>query len=144
MKTNNTPLEAAEARTAMQYMQARHIRFTHIKNETGRPDSSGKIRNWKAIYDKQDGVSPGFPDFAIVLPGIGLLIPELKRLEGGVVSQAQQEWIDALNTVPGVEARVCKGAIGIIEFIEEFYPLSTPLPRLKSPVTDKNNLNQVF
>lgn len=120
---NNTPLESEEARTAMQYMQARGLRFTHVKNETGRADSSGNIRNWRAIYDKQDGVSAGFPDFIIVLPGIGLLCPELKRAKGNEASENQLAWIAALNQVPGVEARVCKGATELIAFIEEFLPL---------------------
>lgn len=122
-KPNLTPLESAEARTLMQYMQLRKLKFTHIKNETGRPDSSGKIRNWQAIYDKQDGVSAGFPDFAIVLPKIGLLIIELKREKGGTVSPAQLEWIEALNGCPGVAAHVCKGAGASIECIESYYPL---------------------
>lgn len=122
-KPNLTPLEAAEAHTAMQYMQARGIKFTHVKNETGLKDERGEIKNFRALMDYQDGVSPGFPDFIIALPNIGLLCPELKRLEGSTTSEAQLDWIRILNMIPGVEARICYGAIGIIEFIEEFYPL---------------------
>lgn len=127
-KPNLTPLEAAEAETAMQYMQMRGIKYTHVKNETGRGDrrelKNGKvINNWQAMRDAQLGVSPGFPDFVIVLPGVGLLVPELKRQQGNEATAAQQAWVDALNTIPGVEARVCKGASKLIEFIEEFYPL---------------------
>ena len=122
-KPNLTPLESEEAHTAMQYMQARGIKFTHVKNETGIKDERGKIKNFRALMDYQDGVSPGFPDFVIVLPGVGLLCPELKREQGNEATPAQLEWIAALNTIPGVEARVCKGAGKLIEFIEEFYPL---------------------
>lgn len=122
-KPNTTPLESDEARTLMQYMQARRLRFTHIKNETGRADANGKIRNMQAVYDFQDGVSAGFPDFAIILPDIGLLLIELKRTQGGKVSEPQKEWIKALNTVPGVEAQVCYGATGAIALIEEIMPL---------------------
>ena len=123
-RKNLTPLEAEEAHTAMQYMQTRGIRYSHVKNETGMADQRGKIKNFRALMDFQDGVSPGFPDFIIVLPGIGLLCAELKRLAGNTVTPAQQSWIDALNTIPGVEARECKGATAVIAFIEEFYPLT--------------------
>lgn len=116
------PLESAEADTFMSYLRQRGLRFTHVKNETGRADASGKVMNWKAVWDKRDGVSKGFPDFAVVLPGIGLALPELKREYYGVTSGEQLEWIDALNTCPGVEARVCEGAKAAIAFIEELSP----------------------
>lgn len=132
-KPNTSPLEAAEARTCMQYMQARHLKFTHVRNETGRPESSGKIRNWRAIFDFQDGVSPGFPDFVIVLPGVGLLIVELKRERGGVVSPAQAEWVEALNSCPGVAAHVCRGSGDFIKTLESYYPLPQHIPTPLTP-----------
>lgn len=119
---NLTPLESEEAQTLMDYMHARNLRFTHIRNETGRPDENGKIRNMRAVLDYQAGVSPGFPDFAVVLPGRGMLLIELKRTKGGKAYDAQLEWIAALNTCPGVEAHVCKGAATAIDIIEELLP----------------------
>jgi hypothetical protein len=121
-KPNLTPLEAQEAHTFMQYLQARGLKFTHVKNETAMADERGKIKNFRALMDYQDGVSPGFPDFIIVLPGTGLLVIELKRLKGNEATPAQLEWIAALNTVPGVEAHVCKGAEACIKITEEIYP----------------------
>jgi hypothetical protein len=118
------PTEAQEADTLMQYMKVRGIKFTHIKNETGRAIGNGRMVNMKAVWDARDGVSPGFPDFMLVLPGIGLLAIELKRVRLGKVSPKQAEWIEALQSCPGVEARVCKGAEASIAFIEEFYPVS--------------------
>src|SRR6266567_715569 len=109
-KPNLTPLEADEAHTLMQYMQLRGLKFTHIKNETGMSDKRGKIKNFRALMDYQDGVSPGFPDFCIVLPNIGLLFIELKRMKGNEATTAQCAWIDTLNTIPGVQAACCKGA----------------------------------
>lgn len=116
------PLEADEAKTLMEYMQTRNLKFTHIRNETGFSDARGEIRNFRALLDYQLGVSPGFPDFCIVLPHVGLLIIELKRRTGGTVSPNQRNWIDALNTVPGVQAEACEGADASIKFIERFYP----------------------
>lgn len=117
------PLEAEEARTLMDYMKARGLRFTHIRNETADVRGGVKIRNWRAVLDYQAGVSPGFPDFCVVLPGIGMLFIELKRIKGSKTSEAQLEWITALNTVPGSQAQVCRGAAEGIALIERFLPL---------------------
>lgn len=117
------PLEAEEAGTLMDYLKARRLRFTHIRNETMGQRSDGKIRNWQAVLDYQAGVSPGFPDYVVVLPGVGLAVIELKRTKGGKLSEAQAEWIQALNTVPGVQAERCDGAAAAIAFIERLYPL---------------------
>lgn len=121
-KPNLSPLEADEADTLMDYMRARGLKFTHIRNETGRPDANGKVTNMRAVLDFRAGVSPGFPDFAVVLPGVGLLLIELKRVTGSHTSEAQLSWVEALNTCPGVEAHVCKGAAAGIDLIEEILP----------------------
>lgn len=117
------PLEKEEAVTFMQYLQARGLKYTHIRNEAGFSDKRGEIRNFRAVLDYQLGVSPGVPDFIVVLPGIGLLFIELKRQRGGTVSLNQKAWIEALNTVPGVQAEACEGAEAAIGFVERFYPL---------------------
>lgn len=126
------PTEAEEADTLMQYMKLKGLKFTHIKNETGRPVAGQKVRNWKAVWDARDGVSAGFPDFCIVLPRVGLLFIELKRSKGGKVSELQKDWINELNKCPGVEARACLGANESIEFIESFQkPKAPALPKSK-------------
>lgn len=133
MTINPVPLESAEADTFMSYLRQRGLMFTHIKNEAG----GSMVRNgtnWKAIWDKRDGVSKGFPDFAIVLPLIGLALVELKRIKKSVPSDEQLEWIDALNSCPGVEARVCKGADAAIAFIEELSPSAIGRSLLDSSV----------
>lgn len=119
---SKVPLESEEADTLMSYLRQRGLRFTHVKNETGRPDASGKVKNWKAIWDKKDGVSPGFPDFVIALPQVGVAYIELKRTKDSKTSDEQLEWVDELNLCPGAEARVCKGAVVAIAFIEELSP----------------------
>jgi hypothetical protein len=119
LPTTDVPLEADEAHALMQYMQLRGLKFTHVKNETAMKDERGKIKNFRALMDWQDGVSPGFPDFIVALPGIGLLCLELKRVRGGSVSTYQAEWIRILNLIPGVEAHVIKGALAGIAIIED-------------------------
>lgn len=110
------PTEKAEAQALMQYFTLKGYKFTHVKNETGRPDSSGRVRNWRAVYGKQDGVSPGFPDFVVVANSRVYFI-ELKRTKGSRTSEEQKEWIKTLQTA-GANAAVCKGAEEAIAFIE--------------------------
>jgi hypothetical protein len=117
------PTEAEESRVLMQYMKLRGFMFTHVKNETGRAVAGGKIRNWKAVFDYQDGVRPGFPDFVVVLPGRVIAI-ELKRRKGGKVSDYQKLWIEALRDA-GMPAFVCEGADQAITVIESYAPLGS-------------------
>lgn len=107
------PTEAEEARTLVAYLRVRGYKFTHIANETG----SGRGARFQGIRNKQQGVSPGFPDY-IILVNDNIIFIELKRTKGGVLSQAQKDWIAALEEA-GQTVRVCKGAEEAIKFIEE-------------------------
>lgn len=112
----DVPSEAAEAKVLMQYMNMRGLKFTHVKNETGRPLRSGRVKNWKAVWDKIDGVSPGFPDFIVLGNGNAACI-ELKRKVGGKTSEHQLAWVTEL-VHSGIPSKVCKGADEAIEFLE--------------------------
>lgn len=116
---NTTPLEDDEQKTVVKYLEARGLKFTAIPNNTFTPYMAQKAKN------RAMGLRPGLPDLLVVLPGVGLLFIEMKRVKGGVTSPEQLEWIAALNTVPGVEAVVCKGAAAAIAYIEQFVPLSS-------------------
>jgi hypothetical protein len=52
------------------------------------------------------GTAAGFPDLWLVRDG-RLLVFEIKR-ERGTLRPGQQEWIDALDAVPGVTARIVR------------------------------------
>lgn len=110
------PTEASEARILMQYMKLKGYRFTHIKNETGRSVRGRNGQNWRAIWDKRDGVSKGFPDFAIIAKN-QLIIIELKRKRGSTTSPEQKAWIADFQAC-GIPAAICKGADEAIAFIE--------------------------
>ncbi len=66
----------------------------------------------------REGVSKGFPDLLVFLPG-KLLAIEMKRLSGSKTSDDQKRWIKTLNGYGYIESTVCKGADAAIEFIKE-------------------------
>ena len=70
---------------------------------------------------KLEGVKAGVPDICLPVPCgdyHGLYI-ELKRTQGGVVSDAQKEWIETLNE-RGYLAVVAKGATEAIKVISDY------------------------
>jgi len=112
------PTEAVESRNLMHYMRLKRLKFTHIKNETGRAYASGKLRNSRAFWGAVDGVSPGFPDFLVIVNN-KLIAIEMKRQKGGTATPKQMTWLYSLESA-GVPARVCRGADEAIAFIEEY------------------------
>lgn len=75
----------------------------HIPNE-------GKRSGLTGYRLKAQGLRPGVPDICLPVPSLHYtaLYIELKRREGGRVSDAQRGWIAALNRV-GCRAVVCRG-----------------------------------
>jgi hypothetical protein len=75
--------------------------------------------------------APGFPDWVFVHPEKRrLLFVELKS-ESGKVKPEQQEWIDALNLIPGVEAVIWRPSMWneIVETLTGRKPVApTPAP----------------
>lgn len=110
---NVIPTEFDECKNLAAYLRIRNLPFTHIPNETG---SSPDARR-RAIRMKQQGTSPGFPDYLIVVKG-QLVVIEMKRLKGSATSAEQVEWIARFNAI-GIPARICKGFDGAKQFIEE-------------------------
>jgi len=84
--------EAAPAITERSFMQA-------MRREALR-------HNW-LFYHTFDSrrSAPGFVDCVIAKPGRPLLMAELK-VPGGVVTLAQQRWLEVLGQVDGVEAHL--------------------------------------
>lgn len=111
-----SPTEYEECLVFADYLRLKNLKFTHIANESGLPPRVAMIVGAKK---KKMGVSRGVPDFMVITPQ-GLVFVEMKRVSGGRASPEQLEWIDALNKLDGVEAKICKGAEIAIAFIEEF------------------------
>ena len=108
------PTEHDEAVVLSNWLRYNGIKFAKIPNETFTRSWNQKRKN------KIEGVSAGVPDYLICLPNKGLIFLELKRTKGGLVSEAQKEWINLLNTIDNVEAVVCKGAEESINLIKQF------------------------
>lgn len=122
------PSEEAEQVALVQWLELMGVKFSAIPNSTYTTSWKVKTRNTRT------GLRPGLPDLLIALPGTGLLFIELKRTKGGVVSQAQKDWIAAINSCPGAQAFVCKGADEAIKIIKPLLNLTT-FQRL-APVTE--------
>jgi hypothetical protein len=90
--------------------------YTHVPQETFTKNWGIKMKN------KAMGVRAGVPDMIIVFK-YGILFLELKRLKGSVTSEAQKEWIEALNATSGpgglVLATVVKGFVEAKSIIDK-------------------------
>ena len=129
-----TPLESAEQATFVQWLDLMGLKHTSIPNSTYTTSIKQKMHN------KRQGLHAGLPDVLVVIPNKGLLFVELKRRKGGVVSEAQRDWILALNTVAGVEARVCAGSDAAIAFVGEFYHKAAN--EVFPPPTNENSMTE--
>lgn len=103
--------EAQEHRLFVAYLRSHGFKFTHVANETG---TSNK---WIGVRNKQNGVSPGFPDFLIIVRD-RLCAVEIKRQKKAWATREQLGWLAALAAC-GIEGRVCKGYELAKAFIEE-------------------------
>jgi hypothetical protein len=83
----------------------------------------------RAIRMKQQGTSPGFPDYCIIVPP-HLIFIELKSKKG-YASPAQKEWIAAINEIDNIEGFICRGAEAAIEIIKQYQP-NQPAPKTKA------------
>lgn len=84
--------------------------------------NGGKRGYLEAINFKRSGVKAGVPDLCIPEPRKsyhGLYI-ELKRTNGGVVSESQVFWMRQLRS-KGYKAEVCHGAAEAILVIKEYF-----------------------
>lgn len=105
------PTEKDECIKLVQYLRIKGHKHSAIMNETGR----GRNAKMMGVRNKQMGLSPGVPDYIVIVDD-NLIWIEMKRTKGGVVSEYQKGWIEALEQA-GQTVRVCKGADEAIDFI---------------------------
>lgn len=111
---NTFPLEAEEAKTFVAWLRLKGYKFMHIPSETGHSPEARR----RAIRMKQQGTSPGFPDYLIIKDNRVLVI-ELKRQKGSVVSPEQREWLAAFAgaNIPSFITRGAEEAIAAVESV---------------------------
>ena len=121
--------ENEEAEALATYLKLKKYTFTHIANESGLPP---KIAMLAAIRKKRMWLSPGFPDYCIVLKCWSLLFIELKKKrtrkknweykalssDGIKVSEEQEHWKNQLNTISNVQCNICYWCEEAIELIK--------------------------
>ena len=108
------PYEDVEQRAVIVDCRDNDIPVFHVPNSTFTKSPKIKADN-KAL-----GVTAGIPDLWVVTRS-GLIIIELKRRKGGVLSAAQKYWLKILQACRGIEARRCNGSDEAIDFIEEYH-----------------------
>lgn len=102
MRNPFIPTEEEEQKLLIEYLDLKGIKYTHIPNSTYTKSWQVKLKN------KAMGVRPGFPDLVMIIND-RLVLMELKRQKGGVLSPHQKEWIEALAKCQGIEVFVCCG-----------------------------------
>ena len=98
----------------VEYLNYKKLRHNHSPNEIHRGGKGGIIQGAR---NKRIGVSSGFPDYVIFLPGDNDLYMEVK-VKGGTVKPEQKEWIRFLREETKNYAEVAyslKEAISIVE-----------------------------
>ena len=113
MATSSVPTEYDECVVFHRYLELKHIKHTHIGNESQLGGRAGIIRGAKL---KAIGQSKGFPDY-LVIANNQLIAIEMKRQKGGHVEPEQAEWLEALEDC-GIKTYICRGASEAIEAIE--------------------------
>lgn len=99
--------EEAEQREVIKYLEdlkfksANFIKFTSIPNST-------PAKNYQALTKNTlDGLRGGLPDLFIIVNKSAFFI-EMKRKVGGVISDKQKKWIEAINQTE-IKAYACEG-----------------------------------
>ena len=101
--------EHAEQVAFVAWMERNHpsLRIFAIPN-------GGSRNKLEAVKLKQEGVRSGVPD--LMIPALFMFI-EMKRSDGGILSDTQKSWIDYLNNY-GYMAVKCHGCKEAIEAVE--------------------------
>lgn len=110
------PTEDTEAEILATWLQFNNYHFTHIWNESWQRGTKNII----AMMNKKKrlGVSPGFPDYCIVLKRGSLLFIELKRqrkilknwergASPSITSKEQKQWVEILWSIQNIAAEIC-------------------------------------
>ena len=109
------PSEYDECVAFVNFLEIKGLKFSHLAQSTFSKSWGVKMKNQKM------GVRRGVPDYLVIVPvktGHVLCFVEMKRTKGGVISDEQTSWIESLNGIVNVQAKVCYGAEDAQTFIQ--------------------------
>lgn len=120
-KANYTPHEDDEQATVINYCSYMASKYKGLDLIYAIPNG-GSRNQLEAVKLKRTGVKAGVPDLCLPVARNGKhgLYIEMKRKEGGRLSDYQKQWIERLSE-QGYETAVCKGADEAIAVIEKYY-----------------------
>jgi hypothetical protein len=124
--------ENLEAEALAQWLRLSHYTFSHIANESWLPP---KVAMLASVRKKRMWVTPGVPDYIIILKRWALLFIELKKKRTHKedwefyalssdhikVSEEQQHWVESLSKLDNVDAHIvfwAEEAIKLIQYLE--------------------------
>ena len=120
-KANYTPKEEEEQKTLIQWATMMASKYNGLDLLYAIPNG-GSRNQIEARNLKLTGVKAGVPDLflPVALKGKHGLYIEMKRREGGRLSDFQKQWLARLEE-QGYQTAVCKGADEAIKVIEDYY-----------------------
>ena len=120
-KRNYTPLEDQEQASFIQYCAMMASKYKGLDLIYAIPNG-GSRNQLEAQKLKRTGVKAGVPDLFLPVARNGKhgLYIEMKRKEGGRLSEYQKEWLTKLAE-QGYETAVCHGLDEAIATVEKYY-----------------------
>ena len=120
-KSNYTPHEDDEQATFVQWCSFQANVYKGLDLIYAIPNG-GSRNQLEAVKLKRTGVKAGVPDLFLPVAKKGKhgLYIEMKRKEGGRLSDYQKQWLARLSE-QGYETAVCKGADEAIEVVKQYY-----------------------
>ncbi len=114
------PTEGQEQATLFHWCEMKSFVYPELRLLFHIPNGGGRSKAEAGRF-KMEGVKAGVPDLFLPAPRgpwHGLFI-EMKRMDGGRVSQSQKDWLESLER-QGYRAVVCQGWQDAAEVIEGY------------------------
>ena len=124
--------ENLEAEMLAKWLRTNNYTFSHIANESWLPP---KVAMLASVRKKRMWVTPGVPDYIIILKRKTLLFIELKKprttkdnweyyslsTDWIKIAPEQLHWVESLSQIDNIDAQICfwhKNAIELITLLE--------------------------
>lgn len=107
------------------WCEAQGLAIFHVPNSTWTKSIMVRTRNGLL------GVRAGVPDLWIIIPGVCLLVIEMKQAKvpgkhANYPTAAQREWLKRLNDIPNIVAAACYGSAEAIKLVQSLMPITMP------------------